>query len=221
MKLVSSMFEGDVVVDEGDTIVLVIENRDLFREYVRELIVGVNGEDTQIVLSENNRIIKLSSNIEIISSIIPFDINSKKLLGKIAKIMEQEALNEDNYANTQALLSEVEKYLYELSFVLPCDIYPSTLSVQALVKMAGVRIQDDSETDIERMINYMSLVRDLVGNQLFVYINVMTYFGKADLEMFVDMVKRKGMRCLLIEASEYDKIEGVKRVIIDEDLCRI
>ena len=122
MKLVSAHFQSIIEFEEGKFNSIIIESPDTFREVVRELVSEINGSETGMVLSENNVPIKVSQNIELIMNYIPFEVNTKKLMNSLAGVLEKEAVSEENFLQTQELLTKIEKYLDELSFGLPVDL---------------------------------------------------------------------------------------------------
>ena len=74
---------------------------------------------------------------------------------------------------------------------------------------------------IEKLIDYMSLVRDLDRDKLFVFVNLRSWFTDNEVSLFVKTVLAHKYRILLIDNCEYPKLENERRIIIDRDLCEI
>ncbi len=221
MKLVSDLFQGEISIDEGRINTLVIENRRLMRELLQELYSEVSGAGGKVTLSDDSGIIKISKNVELITDFIPFEINDKKLITKLTSMLEQEAVNTDNYNETMMMLTSIERYIYKLCEMIPYSVEATSISVGSLLKVCGLRLIDDSISDIERVFNYLNLASDLLGDKLFIMLNMRAFYDDGDMDIFADMIIRHNIKVLLIENIEYDKISGENRVIIDKDLCVI
>lgn len=86
--------------------------------------------------------------------------------------MEEVAVDETHYVKTAEMIGALEQYLAELSFDLPCGIVCDKLSIGGVIKAAGIGIADDYENDLERLLDYMELVRELERDKLFVFVNL-------------------------------------------------
>ncbi len=221
MKIITDLFTGEINIETDCITELIIENPNIMYRFINQLYNSINGEEEDLVLSNDNNILKTSKNIELVTTFIPFDINEKRLITKINALLEKEAVNELHYYETMNLLASIEKYINYLSEVLPCNIDYSSINISSLIKMCGVSIADDSLSVIERIYNYMNLVRDLLGEKIFVFVNMHSFFINNDIQSFVDTVTSHKFYTLLIDSNEYDNIKKVRRIIIDKDLCII
>ena len=221
MKIITDLFTGEINIETDCITELIIENPNIMYRFINQLYNSINGEEEDLVLSNDNNILKTSKNIELVTTFIPFDINEKRLITKINALLEKEAVNELHYYETMNLLASIEKYINYLSEVLPCNIDYSSINISSLIKMCGVSIADDSLSVIERIYNYMNLVRDLLGEKIFVFVNMHSFFSNNDIQSFVDTVTSHKFYTLLIDSNEYDNIKKVRRIIIDKDLCII
>lgn len=220
MKLVSAHFQSIIEFEEGKFNSIIIESPDTFREVVRELVSEINGSETGMVLSENNVPIKVSQNIELIMNYIPFEVNTKKLMNSLAGVLEKEAVSEENFLQTQELLTKIEKYLDELSFGLPVDL-EYKISVSGLIKMASPKLNLEGNTGIEEVFEYMQFHREVIGDRLFVFVNLRTYYNEKDVEKFTNTCVAHKFFILLIDSKEFPCNPCEKRLFIDKDRCEI
>lgn len=221
MKLVTDLFTGDIEIETDMVSSVIIENPHVFMQLLKNIYNSVNSESDNIILSDNNSIIKASKYIEFITSYIPFDINEKRLINKINSLLEKEALNEIYFNDTMSILTSIEEFVGKLADILPCMIDYSNINISSLIKMSGITIYDDSNSDIERIFNYMILVRDLIGEKLFIFVNMNSFFLPEDIQLFINTVIAHKFYVLLFDGNEYDKLDKTRRIIIDKDLCVI
>lgn len=67
----------------------------------------------------------------------------------------------------------------------------------------------------------MSLILDFEPKKLFVFVNLRSYFLDEEIELFVKTVKLRQMQVLLLESSSRKRIDGMKQLTVDCDLCEI
>ena len=222
MKIVTELFQHVIEVNQTQVKSLIIENQKVMYQFITEIYNAINSSDTSIIFSEDDKIIKASGRVELITTFVPFVINEKRLINKVIGLLQEEALNELHYNETMELLSKIERYVSKLSASLPYDIETSGLDALSLIKMCGITIYDDSISDIERVFHYMKIVRDLLGDKLFIFVNIGSFFDENDVKSFSAMVVVHGFNVLLIDNKEYDfGTSVIKKLIIDKDLCII
>lgn len=219
MKMVTALFNSVIDFEEGFINSIILENSGLFNRLITNFVNQINGEEGLIVLSDDNREMKIANSTELISTFIPFEINSKKLLTKIASIIEKEAVNEQYYARTEELLTNIELYIDELAAVLPCELIYETITPASLVRMAGLKICNDSMSELENIFDYMNLVRELDRDKLFVFVNMRSYYEDVEMQNFIDTVVAHKFRVLLVESHCKSLLRCEKRLVIDNDLC--
>lgn len=221
MKLMIPFFSAPICFEENILNTLVIENQKLFRDVIDDIRSQIDKNDGDIIFSLNNRLIEMAGNVEIISEFLDLDINSKNLISKVQNVLEKTALDEQHYMETQEVLSGIEHYIQKLSFSCPCDVECGKLTVSNLLKMAGLRFTAAYRSHTEKLFDYMTLVRDLEKDKLFIFVNMRSWFTDEETETFIDTVMVHKFRILLIDNCEHTRLPREKRVIIDRDLCEI
>ena len=95
------------------------------------------------------------------------------------------------------------------------------LSIQNLIKGAGITLIDEYDSLEERVLAYMDLSREFEGKELFVFVNLRSLLPTDKLQLLADTALNREHRVLLIDNMEYPKLEKEERHIIDNDLCEI
>lgn len=221
MRLVTKLFSEPICLGDEEVFRLIIENQKIMRMFLKDLYQQSIGEEGIAILSNDDGYLKISKTVELITTFIPFELNEKRLLTKIQGLLEKEALNELNYQKTMELLGFIEKYVDNLAEIFPFILSYSDISPVSLIKMCGIKIQEDECSDIERVFQYMSLVQELLGDKLFIFVNMCSFFSKEEVQQFVHTTVSHKYCVLLIDDSEKFQLEGVQRLIVDEDLCII
>lgn len=76
-------------------------------------------------------------NAELIDSFLSFSISRKQLITKVLNRLEARAMDESHYVQTANITSELEKYVMELAFDLPCDIFCSKINFAGMRSFYG------------------------------------------------------------------------------------
>lgn len=219
MKLVCPFFEDVLNFDEGGFNSLIIENQHIFRNLLQDISHQINGEEGKCILSEKEKPVEMSKYCELISDFVAFDINKKSLVNGIISALGSTAVNESYYMRTNELTAEIERYINDISFDLPCNIECNKLTIQSLIKAMGITICDDYDNDAERIIDYMELVREFDRDRLFITVNMRSYFADDTMQLFCDTAVSHRFRLLMIDNMQYKRLNGEKRLTIDADMC--
>lgn len=220
MKLASDKFQTMIEFRENQIASLIIESPDVFRELLTDLTAGLNGMESGVILSEDNEPLKVSNSIELLTSYVPFEVNTKKLISGLITVLEQEAINEEHYMRTQELLADIERYVDELAFSLPGNL-EYKISLSGLLKMVSPKLCLEDVKGIEAVYEYMKFYREVIGDRIFVFVNLREFYNQKEVEDFAATVLQHKFKILLIDNKEYPSIIGEKRLIIDEDRCEI
>lgn len=198
---------------------LVIENPVFYRELMMDLYAQMDGMAGTFVLSHEGKTLSIATWVELIDNVLHFDLNTRTLLGKVQSAMEQTAVNETFFLKTAELLQQLERYTQELAFQFDCDILCKHCSVSGLLKAVGISLRDDYEDPLERLADYMELIREFDREKLFVLVNLRSFFDDDHVEKFLETVSAHGYRLLLLDGIERKKLPQERRITIDNDLC--
>ena len=180
---------------------MVIENPAFYRALMMDLYAQKNGEEGQFVLSENEKILSISSSVELIAA------------------MEQMAVSEDFFLKTSDILQRLEQYIEEMAFAFDCDIVCERCTPAGVIKAMGIALRDEYENPLERLVDYMELVREFDRDKLFVLVNLRSFFDDHDVERFLKTIEEHGYRVLLMDGTERKRLPMERRITIDIDLC--
>lgn len=207
--------------EENSISTLVIENQKFFCAFLNDLYQQSLGCPGRAVLSIQDRPVPFASYAELLDTFVPFELNRKPLLNKIASALEKNAADAEHYQSSSELLSIVEKHLYDLAFAYPCDIIFPKLSMASIIKASGPELGDDDHSLCEKLIDYMELVREFDRDKLFVTINLRSYIIDEEFSLFLETVLSHRFHLIMLENHEYSRAPLEQRWIIDGDLCEI
>ena len=83
-------------------------------------------------------------------------------------------------------------------------------------------MRDDDEGhrgEVEKILDYMELVREFDRNKLFITVNMRSFFDDELITEFMKTVVSHEYRILMLESNAYLRLTLEKRITIDADLC--
>lgn len=219
MNIAHIQLDTVLTVGPGKITTLVIENKRFFREMLDDVARQLEGADGKTVLSDNGKILPLSKNAELIDSFVNFSVNTKSLQTKIIAAMEKSAVGEQHYLECMTLLNRLEEFVLKLTQDMTADIVCGKLSIGTVLKSIGISVNDDYDDPLERLLDYMELVREFDRDKLFIYVNLRAYFDDEELRPFLETVIAHEYNILLVDSFAGALLPYEDRLTVDNDLC--
>lgn len=171
---------------------LVIESPRLLCRILNDIAEQLQGNEGQIVLSKDNKVISIEKNIEMISQFIPFEMNKRSLLTKITNHIQQLSIDDKYYLQTTTLVTEWERLLLNLSMDMIGNLNFTKISVEALIRASGIELDETYDNLGEKLLDYFELVQEYEQRKIFVLVNLRSYMSNSDmLEFFKGIGERQ------------------------------
>lgn len=221
MKLAYSTLQNIIEI-KGDTVhSIVVENPKYYYNMVKDFMNQMEGKEGGWIVSENDKPLPVNKCVEVLFDFISINVNQKTLIAKIVNEMEQTANKEENINGTMQLLSDIERFVLYLNEDFDLPINCDKLTISQLLKSIGISVSVETDDLIEILYSYMQLVRQFVGDKLFVFVNLRSFVSQKQFSDFAMTIIGHGYQVIFLENKEYDKIAKESRLIIDQDLCEI
>lgn len=221
MKLTYPWLHTVLEWDDTEVQSLVIENPGLLYRFLCDLQGQIHGLDGEIVLSEKEAPIPIPKRVEFLTDFISWDGNNRKVVAKLISTLEKASTDDPFLQERNAILSRLEQYVYELADSQDLSVNVDNLTMTALLKAVGLRIDMEYESLGDRLFSYMDFVSRCEGDKLFVLYALRSVLAMDELSLFVETALRHGMRILLVDAVSHPLLPFENRVTIDSDLCVI
>lgn len=221
MKLIYPQIKTVLDTEIDKVWVLEIENKAFFRKCILDMYDQINGAEGQFSLYCGDEEEDISSTCEIILNPLEINLTQKKLLGAVERAMENRLKEVLPSSELNRDLRNIKEIINNLAFDMNLEIEASRLVPEDLIKIAGITLKEGSNSAIEKVIDYMSLVRRYEKNKLFVFINMNSYFDSEELTTFLERILQLDLDVILVNSYSFPSSAEIRRIIVDKDLCEI
>lgn len=223
MTLSHPDFEEPIRFSENQINAVVIENKSFYYNFVSDLIYQLNEKEGRFVLSDGiDKDYSDFSCVDIITDVFSMSLNTKKNLNKLLSLLTRVSMDEDNFVETQRILSEIECFADKIKESADLPLVSGTASAEDVLKICGIKFAEEAEGISERICDYINVMSDFSGTKLFVFLNAHLFLPEEELEELYSFIAYKKINVLFLEGTvpEY-KSPLLKIKIIDNDLCEI
>lgn len=199
---------------------LVIENQ----SFMRRVCSALSGSDDEsLSISVNDKPATIGKEADTIFNPVNLDFNNRRAIATLLKMLAKTSVSEEFYLSTNAFKTKVVDYLNKLidseSFVF--GVEADEFSLDAIAKAVNLHIVSDDDDYIELLTDYMSMMVELAGVKIFVFINLRQFITNDELIRLVHNINNHDIDVMLVEGKDAGKIDDVSRIVIDADLDEI
>lgn len=197
---------------------LVIESPRLYREVVQNLQASIDEDNEEWIFSDNEKILKKSTLLDVIDSLFYLDFDSRKIQGAIVEQAYGIATNESYFEKTKRLASDIEEYMYELDWELEYETKVNEIDMKNIIKL-GIGGIDKKENLVERLDDYVKISSRVLHNKVLVLLGISGWFDTDEWKQIQRTARYEEMYLLCIENRDVFAEEN--KIIIDLDGCRV
>ena len=203
--------------------VLTLENKDYFDLFIRRLNGQIQNENEWFeLLDDDYKKLNFTKNVDVINS--PVDLN---LTGTQIKKKLYQNLAEDSEMNNilevfQNAYTAILDALNQLNVITEHEItYSADFSLAGILKDFDVTFKQPEGRLIERLIDYITTIHDLLGKKVFFVINCDSFLEKEDYQYLAKFSDYNKVYLCLVESHQFFCLEDLNELIIDRDFCKI
>ncbi len=203
--------------------ILVIESKTLFYQVIKDLYQQINNEYGDFVFSKKDQPIEIKDSLELIINPFDLDINNKRILTAIQKLVVKEAKNEIHYSETNKIITLLEGYAQKLAFTFDGNVSPKyEITSEAIIKMINFQVDVFSSSFPETIFEYLINSNKYLNTQVFCFVNFFNYLENNQIDDFIKSCLDYHISVIFIEAVDTNyKNTNCKKTIIDSDFCHI
>ncbi len=200
---------------------LVIENHTFYRDFISDLLLQAQNCSSRFCISDDDTVFNVSKDVEIVTDVFRLCFDSKTMQNKVNQAVADEYNLSQRYSPN--LLNQINEAGASIVSALSFDADYTPLSdLNGVLKLFCFRIDADSLTLPEKIIEYVGFLNLYCAKKLFVILNLKSVLTQKEFSEFVKLTRYKKINILLIENQKSQiRLENEMIRIIDEDLCEI
>jgi len=204
----------------GVPTVIRIESPQVAVQLLRDMKNQMDGQEGQIVFSENDRELNPAKEIELIWNPLSLMFDSKQIQTKLYQELREIA--SDSFPEESAeLRGNLVKYLDALSEKVPYQIdYCDEFDIIGLFKLTDVRISAAAFESLGDIVtDYVRVISQFCRKKVVVFLNLCRYFTKTEMDSLLAGIRYIEVYPILLELHNENTLPA--DLIIDSDKCVI
>ena len=138
MKLVHVDLEKPIAIHRNCPTEWIIESPELFLKYVEQLQKQNQGEKGNFVLSKADTELNMKRDVELVLTPFSLDFADHRIQKRLFTELVKSAQNEEMFLETQRIIAELKKYIYQLEAVSGYELEQNEeIDLSALLKLMG------------------------------------------------------------------------------------
>lgn len=211
----------ELPVEEGTVNVLSVEDPKVFSDMLIEFHKAVEGGSGNWMLADNDSEQRIAKNLDMLWNSLFVDLNEKKLLNALYKELEG-FVTDSLFAEYSALNSSAISLIDKLAMLVP---YPLSFDLEGnvtnLFKLYQVQFEDDAESPVERLTNYIRLSHQIKRVNGFAALNLKQFFTAEELHELYEFIEYEKVHLFILEGYHSKVLPKERNWIVDKDLCII
>lgn len=220
MKINIDYMDNSIILENGKIMTLEIENKHLLFRLLKNFTDIGSGDfiDEIKAFDDDNKEINISNKILVLSDFFNFNLDTKKYLNQINKII----INNIKDSSDNTLLSLYQKLLYKYNKVIKETELPivinNGINVESLVKMIKLKLNLSSNL-LDNLLSLIDLEKIAKANKFLIFVNLKLYLTEKELEELYKYAIYNEVKLMLIDSKSYGcKTIFENKLIIDNNL---
>ena len=222
MNIISEYLENSIKLKSGVINTLLIENRNLFISFLKQLHLEMNNEEGKIIIQDDLKELSFKKYSELIIDPFALDPNNAKNLKKLYERIIENSSSEEIYEKRLVFENILKDYLEEIVFSSDYELIYDSVDYQSIFKAVNLHIDTETKNLASMIIDYMRISSDLSGTKLFIFVNLDNFLTDSDLIELQNFICYNNIIVFCLQNQLKRKLTKNENLrIIDEDLCEI
>lgn len=211
-----------IKLDTSKFINFIIENKRKLFDIEQHIKLDFNWGRPFFSLLDDGKPLDIEDYVEVIDDIFTFDINDKPILSALYKNIKKYC-HDYLESEIKAIKEKVDNVIKTMAIDYNLDIVSTKdIKEEELFKLVDLKLNDESEDRIERLIKYIKILYELKGIDLFFTFRLHEFFDNEQLITIFEELKYYNISIINIEANSFfDKCSFETNIIYDNDLSLI
>ena len=211
MKINFPLLDEPLAIE--NTTFLVLEDQFIFSNTVKQFYQYSNEGELKL-LDTHLKALK-ESELLLITDILGYNLNSPQTLKLIHTDLENQLNDKPEVkSKIEQLLAEITELLGFECLENELDLEYDEITIQELIDDLGVKVETMSDTPFEKISEIIQVFKYLSKKKLLVFINVVAYLSKEELDRLIEYIQLTQQDILFVEPR---KVYDFPQYVLDQD----
>lgn len=221
IKMLINECKYEDILENNNSIMIIIENKKYFYNFIIDLQLSYSEINSIKLFDEKEKELKNTDYIEVIPSIFTMDINNKKNISALLKIIKNsnKELIQNNLIDINNKLEQFSSHLkLETDITFESNI---DFSDDELLKALNIYINYNKQSLLEMIYQYIKTTNELRNIKIFLFVSLLDYLDDNELKLLLKNCKLLGVVLINIEIKDNNFVGFHKKFILDKSLSLI
>ncbi|MEZ7557205.1 type II-A CRISPR-associated protein Csn2 [Streptococcus sp. 27098_8_134] len=211
MKINFPLLDEPLAIE--NTTFLVLEDQFIFSNTVKQFYQYSN--EGELKLFDTHLKALKESELLLITDILGYNLNSPQTLKLIHTDLENQLNDKPEVkSKIEQLLAEITELLGFECLENELDLEYDEITIQELIDDLGVKVETMSDTPFEKISEIIQVFKYLSKKKLLVFINVVAYLSKEELDRLIEYIQLTQQDILFVEPR---KVYDFPQYVLDQD----
>ena len=221
MRVVWSVGNLDIELQENKITVITIENTEAYVDFLMNLNLQAEGQAGTIIVSDRVKEQNFVKSCDVIFNPFALELNSKKVLTKLYQELQEiaDTVCQEKYIQVKSdLIAFMDELADNSSYALEFDL---EFEISSLLKIFNMHLLNNAQGLLENIIEYIKAQSRICNIKNFFFINLKDYLNEKDIDMLYEFVRYEKVNLILTESHQSHVNLQEKCWILDMDRCII
>ncbi len=211
MKINFPLLDEPLAIE--NTTFLVLEDQFIFSNTVKQFYQY--SDEGELKLFDTHLKALKESELLLITDILGYNLNSPQTLKLIHTDLENQLNDKPEVkSKIEQLLAEITELLGFECLENELDLEYDEITIQELIDDLGVKVETMSDTPFEKISEIIQVFKYLSKKKLLVFINVVAYLSKEELDRLIEYIQLTQQDILFVEPR---KVYDFPQYVLDQD----
>lgn len=213
-------WDEPISLEKNNILTFVIENKKQLFSIEKYARFEFSGEERYFTFSIDKKPVSIDEYVVVLDDLFVLDVNTKKNINSLYKILS--SMYGYKVEDDLALIkNKIKQIVKEISMECNLELIATdTIKDDDIFKLMELKINDDLDDPIKRVLNFINVVFELRNINVFLVFRLHEYFEKEDIDTILKELAYKNIRIIDIESNNnFKRCENERVIIYDNALC--
>lgn len=221
IKILNKNLNSPIIIKEEHKFYnIIIENPNFLSYLIIEINNLMQNEDSELSFFKDDKEISLLKTGLFIDNIFSLDLNDKKNVNSLYKVLNSDFLNSSLISDFADLNESLTKFLSNLTRNTPVALDSEPLDLVLLFKAIDLKFKKDDSNILYNILSFIKVILMFKKIEVVFFVNIQSFLSDSDIQLLKKELLLMEIQMINFSGRNINKIEMCeeKNIVITEDL---